>query len=66
MTILNQKAAYKGIPTEVKENEFNEFFLPHLSTPKRGPQWGFLSKLTKFLKNSEEPLISMDFKGNRF
>ncbi len=34
MTILNQKAAYKGIPTEVKEDEFNEFFLPHL--------WGIL------------------------
>ncbi len=38
MTVLNQKAACKGIPTEVKEDEFNEFFLPHLSTLKRGPQ----------------------------
>ncbi len=38
MTVINRKAVYKGIPTEVNESEFNEFFLPHLSIPKRGPQ----------------------------
>lgn len=26
------------IPTQVTEEEFNEFFLPHLSMPKRGPK----------------------------
>ena len=26
------------IPTQLTEEEFNEFFLPHLSMPKRGPK----------------------------
>ena len=28
---------YTKIPTQLGENDFNEFILPHLSTPKRGP-----------------------------
>jgi hypothetical protein len=28
---------YKHIPTQLTESQFNEFILPHLSTPRRGP-----------------------------
>lgn len=32
------KGKYKTIPTELKEEEFNEYVLPHLTMPKRGPK----------------------------
>ncbi len=35
---INKRRAYKGIPTKLTEEEFNEFILPHLSTGRRGPQ----------------------------
>ncbi len=34
---LSNKAKYKWIPTELTENQFDEFILPHLSKPSRGP-----------------------------
>ncbi len=38
MDKVTRKPVYTRIPTEVTENMFVEFFLPHLSMPKRGPK----------------------------
>ena len=37
-----RKRKYQHIPTQLTEDQFNEYVLPHLSTPKRGPS-GFVS-----------------------
>jgi transposase len=33
-----RKAVYTKIPTQLTKKNFNEFFLPYLSMPKRGPK----------------------------
>ncbi|KAF0248894.1 MAG: hypothetical protein FD167_1702 [bacterium] len=38
MEKLLHKGKYKTIPTELKEEEFNKYVLPHLTMPKRGPK----------------------------
>jgi len=38
MATSNRNQVYQRIPTEVSKKEFNEFFLPHLSIPSRGPK----------------------------
>lgn len=38
MEKLLHKRKYNTIPTELKEEEFNEYILPHLTMPKRGPK----------------------------
>jgi hypothetical protein len=47
-----KKQTYTRIPTKVSEEEFNEFFLPHLSMPKRGPKCkiGYLKLFNYILK----------------
>jgi hypothetical protein len=44
---------YQSIPTMLKENEFNEFILPHLTTAARGPPCknSILSDLQLYLEN---------------
>ena len=42
---MQEKRRYNNIPTALKENEFNEFVLPHLKKGKRGP-----SKKLSFFK----------------
>jgi transposase len=42
---MSQKQQYNRIPTVLKENEFNEFVLPHLKKGARGP-----SKKISFFK----------------
>ncbi len=37
MAKSNRKQVYTRIPTQVNKKEFNEFILPYLSMPKRGP-----------------------------
>ncbi len=49
-----RKRVYTRIPTQVNEKEFNEFFLPHLSIPKRGPKckigyWKVFNLILKIL-----------------
>jgi transposase len=46
------KQAYTRIPTQVTEKTFTEFFLPHLSMPKRGPKCkiGYFRILNYILK----------------
>jgi len=34
---VKRKLKYQHIPTQLTEDQFNEFVLPHLSTPKHGP-----------------------------
>ncbi len=34
---VKRKLKYQHIPTQLAEDQFNEFVLPHLSTPKHGP-----------------------------
>ena len=34
---MSDKSLYNRIPTALKENEFNEFVLPHLKKGERGP-----------------------------
>ena len=34
----SQKKEYRSIPTEINEEEFKKFILPHLRLPKRGPK----------------------------
>jgi len=48
------KAKYKHIPTELTKKQAEEFVLPHLSTPKRGPNcsvplYRIFNYLLKFL-----------------
>ncbi len=38
MTEVAKKPDFNRIPTNLTENEFNEFFLPHLSQAKKGPE----------------------------
>ena len=38
MPHANTKSVYTKIPVQLNENEFDEFILPHLSMPKRGPK----------------------------
>jgi len=38
MPALAQKPVFTPIPVQLAETEFNEFILPHLSMPKRGPK----------------------------
>jgi transposase len=54
MATSNRKQIYKRIPTEVSKKEFNEFFLPHLSVPRRGPKcklgyWKIFNLILKVL-----------------
>lgn len=42
---MSKKRQYNRIPTALKEDEFNEFVLPHLKSGKRGP-----SKKLPFIK----------------
>ena len=42
---MSKKRQYNRIPTALKEDEFNEFVLPHLKSDKRGP-----SKKLPFIK----------------
>ena len=39
MSLSTQKPATTPIPAQLSENEFTTFILPHLSMPKRGPQY---------------------------
>lgn len=47
MTQSPLKPQYTEIPVKLSKNEFNEFILPHLSMPKRGPRGeiGYFNKL---------------------
>ena len=38
MPALAKNAIFTPIPVQLAETEFNEFILPHLSMPKRGPK----------------------------
>jgi transposase len=38
MPALARNAVFTPIPVQLSETEFNEFILPHLSMPKRGPK----------------------------
>jgi transposase len=38
MPALAKNAVFTPIPVQLSETEFNEFILPHLSMPKRGPK----------------------------
>ena len=38
MPALAKNAVFTPIPVQVSQTEFNEFILPHLSMPKRGPK----------------------------
>ena len=38
MSAITEKPEYTHIPIQLSEKEFNEFILPHLSMPKRGPK----------------------------
>ena len=38
MPALAKNAVFTPIPVQLSESEFNEFILPHLSMPKRGPK----------------------------
>ena len=38
MPALAQKPVFTPIPVQLTESEFNQFILPHLSMPKRGPK----------------------------
>ena len=38
MPALAKNAVFTPIPVQLAETEFNEFILPHLSMPKRGPK----------------------------
>jgi hypothetical protein len=38
MPALAKHAVFTPIPVQLAETEFNEFILPHLSMPKRGPK----------------------------
>jgi len=38
MSATAEKPEYTPIPVQLSEKEFNEFILPHLSMPKRGPK----------------------------
>jgi len=38
MADVAKKPKYNWIPTNLTEKQFDEFFLPHLSQPKRGPE----------------------------
>ena len=38
MPALAKHAVFTPIPVQLSESEFNEFILPHLSMPKRGPK----------------------------
>ena len=38
MPALAQKPVFTPIPVQLSESEFNQFILPHLSMPKRGPK----------------------------
>ena len=38
MSTTAQKPATTPIPVQLSETEFQEFILPHLSMPKRGPK----------------------------
>ncbi len=49
-----RKQEYTRIPTQVTKKEFDEFFLPHLSIPKRGPKckigyWKVFNLILKIL-----------------
>lgn len=54
MAQSNRKQVYTRIPTQVNEKEFDEFFLPYLSIPKRGPKckigyWKVFNLILKIL-----------------
>ena len=38
MPALAKNAVFTPIPVQLSDTEFNEFILPHLSMPKRGPK----------------------------
>jgi hypothetical protein len=38
MPALAKNAVFTPIPVQLSETEFNQFILPHLSMPKRGPK----------------------------
>jgi hypothetical protein len=38
MPSLAKNAVFTPIPVQLSETEFNQFILPHLSMPKRGPK----------------------------
>ncbi len=38
MVKVIKKPVHTTIPTKITINMFDEFFLPHLSMPKRGPK----------------------------
>ena len=37
MSVPAEKPEFTPIPVQLSEKEFNEFILPYLSMPKRGP-----------------------------
>ncbi len=52
MAKYDRKQVYTRTPTQVNKKEFDEFFLPHLSIPKRGPKCkiGYLKVFNLILK----------------
>jgi hypothetical protein len=38
MPVLAKNAVFTPIPVQLSETEFNQFILPYLSMPKRGPK----------------------------
>jgi transposase len=59
MEKLLHKNKYKTIPTELKEEEFNEYVLPHLTMPKRGPKckigyWLVFNLILRILYTGEQ------------
>ncbi len=65
------KPLYTKIPVQLNENEFEEFILPHLSMPKRGPKckigyWKMFNYILKVLYTGmqwQELPIDKDEKG---
>jgi len=63
---------YQSIPTSLKEDEFNEFVLPHLTTGSRGPStklpfyriFNYILKLMHTGCQWEEIPIEKDSTGN--
>jgi hypothetical protein len=64
MPALAKNAVFTPIPVQLSDTEFNEFILPHLSMPKRGPKCklgyyrGTTPILTSWRRWRDRPLLS--------
>jgi hypothetical protein len=60
MPALAKNAVFTPIPVQLSETEFNQFILPYLSMPKRGPKvfhmcWPLSEGSSKRITIDEEP-----------